>query len=257
MHLPTTILVVNYLRTDVLGVGFDDYTLPEAVQKGLALAKKRPAGYVVTPNPEIVYMCRKDEQLRSTLHEADMVLADGVGITLGAKILGHPLKGTVPGIDFASGLMALMSAEGLRLFLFGGKPGIAEKAAERLKASYEGLQICGTAGGYFSDSTPIIEEINASGADILFVCLGSPKQELWMRENKGRLDVGLMIGLGGSLDVFSGETKRAPAAWRRLKLEWLYRLLKEPRRIVRMMKLPLFVFRVIGQRLKGGKAGVG
>ena len=111
--------------------------------------------------------------------------------------------------------------------------------------------MAGTSDGYFSDDAPIIEKIRAAQPDMLLVCLGAPKQELWMAKMSGKLLVGLMVGLGGSLDVFAGTVKRAPEAWQKLDLEWLYRLLKEPRRIGRMMKLPLFVVEAAGERLRG------
>lgn len=241
------------MRTDVLGVRFDDLTLQEAVDRAKMLLRDGARGYVVTPNPEIVWLAREDAGLRQALEDAALVLADGVGVALGAKILGRPLKGTVPGIDFASALMADLQDSGKKLFLFGGKPGVAETAAEQLRLRYPGLLICGTQNGYFEDSEPIAAQINDSGADVVFVCLGAPKQELWMREFGPRLNAALLVGLGGSLDVFAGRVRRAPEGWRRLKLEWLYRLLKEPRRIKRMIKLPLFVFAVLGQRLRGGK----
>ena len=238
------------MRTDVLGIGFDNLTMEEAVNKGLEFAEKG-SSIVVTPNPEIVYISRKDRQLQDILNSADMVLADGVGITYGAKILGKPLKGRVPGIDFAAGLMAKMADKGLNLFLFGSKPGVADKAADNLKKDYPKLNICGTLNGYFENSEPIIEKINASEADVVFVCLGAPKQEKWMAEHRKELNAHLLVGLGGSLDVFAGTVQRAPERWRKLKLEWLYRLIKQPSRIGRMARLPMFIFAVVGQRLKG------
>lgn len=244
------------MRTDVLGVGFDDLTREEAAAKGIELVLSGNGAYAVTPNPEIVYACRKDEKLRSVINCADLVLADGVGIAYGARILKRPLKATVPGVDFAADLMALMEKEGQKLFLFGGRPGVAEKAAQNLGERFPALDICGTMNGY-GDSGRAVEEINKSGARAVFVCLGSPKQELWMDEFRGSLNVGLLAGLGGSLDVFSGEAKRAPEKWRRLKLEWLYRLIKEPRRIKRVVKLPLFMFAVIGRRIKGDGKSAG
>ena len=137
------------------------------------------------------------------------------------------------------------------MYLFGAKPGVAEAAGETLKAKFPGLVISGTSDGYFSDDGPIIEKIRDATPDMLLVCLGAPKQELWMAKMAGKLPVGLMVGLGGSLDVFAGTVKRAPVAWQRLDLEWLYRLIKEPRRIGRMMKLPLFVIEAAGERLRG------
>ena len=238
-------------RTDVLGVGFDNVTKAEAVERALALIDAREGRYVVTPNPEIVMLAKENPALKEALAEADIVLPDGAGIVKGAAILGRPMKEKVPGIDFACGVMARLAERGGSVYLFGAKPGVAEAAAETLRTKFPGLVISGTSDGYFSDDGPIIEKIKDAAPDFLLVCLGAPKQELWMAKMSGKLLVGLMVGLGGSLDVFAGTVKRAPEAWQKLDLEWLYRLLKEPRRIGRMMKLPLFVIEAAGERLRG------
>ena len=238
-------------RTDVLGVGFDDLTMEEAVEAALGFMNTRGAHYACTPNPEIVMAAKKDAALRSALGQADLVLADGVGVTKAAAMLKTPLKARVPGIDFATAVIARLAERGGSVYLFGAKPGVAEAAAETLRTKFPGLVISGTSDGYFSDDGPIIEKIKDAAPDFLLVCLGAPKQELWMAKMSGKLLVGLMVGLGGSLDVFAGTVKRAPEAWQKLDLEWLYRLLKEPRRIGRMMKLPLFVVEAAGERLRG------
>ncbi len=238
-------------RTDVLGVGFDNVTKAEAVERALALIDAREGRYVVTPNPEIVMLAKENPALKEALAGADIVLPDGAGIVKGAAILGRPMKEKVPGIDFACGVMARLAQRGGSVYLFGAKPGVAEAAAETLRTKFPGLVISGTSDGYFSDDGPIIEKIKDAAPDFLLVCLGAPKQELWMAKMSGKLPVGLMVGLGGSLDVFAGTVKRAPEAWQKLDLEWLYRLLKEPRRIGRMMKLPLFVIEAAGERLRG------
>ena len=238
-------------RTDVLGVGFDNVTKAEAVERALELIDAREGRYVVTPNPEIVMLAKENPALKEALAGADIVLPDGAGIVKGAAILGRPMKEKVPGIDFACGVMARLAERGGSVYLFGAKPGVAEAAAETLRTKFPGLVISGTSDGYFSDDGPIIEKIKDAAPDFLLVCLGAPKQELWMAKMSGKLLVGLMVGLGGSLDVFAGTVKRAPEAWQKLDLEWLYRLLMEPRRIGRMMKLPLFVIEAAGERLRG------
>ena len=228
-------------RTDVLGVGFDDLTMEEAVEAALGFMNTRGAHYVCTPNPEIVMAAKKGAALRSALGQADLVLADGVGVTKAAAMLKTPLKARVPGIDFATAVIARLAERGGSVYLFGARPGVAEAAAARLAKAYPGLPIAGTSDGYFTDDGPIIEKINASSPDFLMVCLGSPKQERWMSENAGRLSCGLMAGLGGSLDVLAGNVQRAPESWRKLGLEWLYRVIKEPKRLGRVARLPLFV----------------
>ena len=240
------------MRTDVLGVGFDDLTLAEAAQAGAALVEGEGFHYAVTPHPEFILAARKDPAFRQVLLDADLVLADGVGVIHSAKILGRPLKGKVPGIDFAQRLIAWMAKNGKRLFLLGAKPGVAELAAANLKSKYPGLIVCGTHDGYFKEDAPVVEAIRAAAADVVFVCLGAPKQEFWMAENGPASGAHLMVGLGGSLDVFAGVVDRAPEGFQKLGLEWLYRLMKEPKRFGRMAKLPLVLVYALGGRI-GGK----
>lgn len=239
------------MRIDILGVGFDNFTMSRAAERAMELMAERSGAYVVTPNPEIVWMCREDERLSQAVKEADMVLADGIGVILGGKILGRPLKEKIPGIDFAAEVFGQMAARGMSVYLLGAKPGVAELAGQKLSVKYKGLVIAGFHDGYFDDDKPIIQEINRAKPDMLLVCLGAPKQEYWMADNSAMLDVGLMAGLGGSLDVFAGKVQRAPEKWQKLGLEWLYRLIREPRRIKRMIKLPMFVLAAVFDRIRG------
>ena len=232
------------MRIDVLGVGFDNVTMEEAVDRALALLHGEGTHYVVTPNPEIVEVCRENLAAKVAVNEADLVLPDGIGVIKGAAMLGTPLKEKTPGIEFAGHLMERMAEEGLSLYLLGAKPGVAEAAAKNLAERYPGLVIAGTHDGYFKEDAPVAEAIRQSGADVAFVCLGAPKQELWMRKNGPATGARLLCGLGGSLDVFAGVVERAPKFWSDHGLEWFYRLCKEPRRIGRMMKLPLFLVHV-------------
>ncbi|HIS71867.1 MAG TPA: WecB/TagA/CpsF family glycosyltransferase [Candidatus Scatomorpha pullicola] len=241
-------------RIDVLGVSFDDLTMDEAVEIALGFMQERRACYACTPNPEIVMAAKGDAALRAALSGAELVLADGVGITKAAAMLGTPLKSRVPGIDFASNVISRLAERGGSVYLLGAKPLVAEAAADKLTQTYPGIVIAGTNDGYFTDEAPVIEKINAASPDFLMVCLGSPKQELWMSANAGRLSCGLMAGLGGSLDVLAGNVQRAPETWRRLGLEWLYRVIKEPKRLGRVMKLPAFVLEAAaeGRRRRHG-----
>jgi len=241
------------VRTHILGVGFDDITINQAVYFALDLIERNEKSYVVTPNPEIIWMCRKNNELMKIINNAKLVLADGIGVTIGAKILGTPIKGgRVPGIDFISALFEKLAVRSGRIFLFGAKPGVANEAGAKLEAMYPGLIIAGVSDGYFTDSNKIVEQINASNADVLLVCLGAPKQELWMSEHLDKLNVPLLAGLGGSLDVFAGRVRRAPVFFQRAGLEWFYRIIKEPRRIRRSLNLPLFLLTVTLTRFRGG-----
>lgn len=169
-------------RTDVLGVGFDNVTKAEAVERALALIDAREGRYVVTPNPEIVMLAKENPALKEALAGADIVLPDGAGIVKGAAILGRPMKEKVPGIDFACGVMARLAERGGSVYLFGAKPGVAEAAAETLRTKFPGLVISGTSDGYFSDDGPIIEKIKDAAPDFLLVCLGARSRSCgWRR----------------------------------------------------------------------------
>lgn len=239
------------MRTDVLGIGFDSVTMSEAMAKANELIEQDGFKYIVTPNPEIVWMCRKDEELRSTIENAALVIPDGIGIIYGAKILGRPLKEKVPGADFAELFFDELATTGKTVYLLGAKPGVADLAAEKLKEKHPGLIVCGTADGYFKEDGPVVDKINEAAPDLLLVCLGAPKQELWMKRNGDKLKTKLAIGLGGSLDVYAGVVERAPEKWQKMNLEWLYRLIKQPSRLGRQMRLPAFLFAVIWQRIRG------
>lgn len=236
-----------------MGVGFDALTPAEALDRAEKLAAGPGCRYAVTPNPEIVWLARKNPELMEALNGADLAVPDGIGIVYAARILGTPLPARIPGIELAAGLLQRMAVSGEPVYLLGAKPGVAERAADRLRERYPGLQIAGTGDGYFREDGPVIETINACRPRLLFVCLGFPRQELWMAQNRERIHAGLMLGLGGSLDVFAGDVKRAPEGWRRLNLEWFYRLVHQPSRIGRMMKLPVFLLAAVWERLKHGK----
>ena len=186
------------MRIDVLGVGFDNVTMAEAVEQGVKLLHSEGMHYVVTPNPEIVEICRENPEANRVINEADLVLPDGIGVIKGAAMLGTPLKERTPGIEFAAHLMGKMAEEGLSLYLLGAKPGVAELAAQKLTEQYPGLKIAGTHDGYFKEDAPVVEAIAASGADCVFVCLGAPKQEFWIKKNGPATGARLLCGLGGA-----------------------------------------------------------
>jgi len=240
-------------KIEVLGVAFDNVTMAEAVERAWTLMERREGAYVVTPNPEIVMDCLADPAAAEAVAGASLTIPDGIGVVYGSRILRRPLKEKVGGCDMTQHLLERMNAAGKSVFILGGKPGVADLAAEKLGAQYPGLRFVGTADGYFKDDGPIVERINAAAPDLLLVCLGAPKQEKWMHDHAAGLNAGLMIGAGGSVDVFAGTVERAPEAWCSAGLEWLYRLIKEPRRIRRQIALPKFMLRVMGSALRGGR----
>ncbi len=236
-----------------MGIGFDNVTMDEALSRASDLLASPEPSYCVTPNSEIVYVAMEDEKLRDILNSADLVLPDGGGVVLASRILKTPLKQKVAGVDFAAELLGILAREKKTLYLLGAKPGIAELAAQKMLLLQPNLRICGMHNGYFKEDREVLDLINAQAPDVLFVCLGAPRQERFMAEHLHDLKVRLMIGLGGSLDSFAGTVKRAPKWMIRLNLEWLYRLIKEPRRFGRMLRLPKFLFAVIQKRLHGGR----
>ncbi len=239
------------MKTDVLGVLYDNVTMEEALEKGREILNGHKTCYCVTPNAEMAYEALHDESFRDLLNGADLVLPDGAGVVLGAKLLKTPLKQKVAGIEFAQNLLPIMAELGTRLYLLGSKPGVAELAAEKMLQQNPNLIICGMSDGYFTDEKEVVVKINEAQADALFVCLGAPKQELFMQKHQKALGVKLMCGLGGTLDGIAGTVKRAPQWMIRLQLEWLYRLIKEPRRFKRMLRLPKFIFAALKKRMEG------
>lgn len=242
------------MRVPVKGVGFDRVTLAEAADAAEALMKAPGGHYVVTPNPEIVWLARTRQDLAEAVNGADLVIPDGIGIIYAARILGTPLPERVPGIELTQELLHRAAAQELPVYLLGAKPGVAERAGENLRAAHPGLRVMGCGDGYFTEDGPVLERIRASGARLVLVCLGFPRQELWMAAHRNEVGDALMLGVGGSMDVFAGDVLRAPEAWCRAGLEWLYRLIKQPSRIGRMMKLPLFLLSVVGERITHGKS---
>ena len=241
-------------KTNILGVNVDKVTYDEAVNCIMKMLNEPGNHTVFTPNSEIILMAYKDENFCGILNSADLLTADGIGVVYASKILGNSVPERVAGFDVSCGVLDEISQTGHRLYLFGGKPGVAEKAAENLKAEYPLINIVGMHDGYFApeENDAIIDDINQSGADLVFVCLGAPKQENWIFENRSKLNCHVMMGVGGTLDVLAGTAERAPEIWCDLGFEWLYRLIKEPKRIFRMMALPKFAFTVLfkGERYR-------
>ena len=245
-------------KINVRGVCFDNVTLAEAAMRLRESVSQGRTETVFTPNSEIVQACIDDPSLYPVVNASTLTIPDGIGVVKAARILGTPLKGKVAGVELGREVLAFAAEDKIPVYLLGGKPGVAETAADKLRGEIANLPIVGTGDGYFektgSANDTVIEKINASGAEILFVCLGAPLQEKWIIENRDRMPrVRIFLGLGGSLDVYAGTVKRAPALFIHLGLEWFYRLLREPRRIGRMMQLPKFYFGTWMYKLNGKK----
>ena len=241
-------------RVEVLGVGFDSLTRQQASDRAMELIREHRGAYMVTPNPEIVMATWDSAEVCSAVNGADLVIPDGIGVIKAAAILGTPLPERVPGIDVACDIMRRLSGENGSVYLLGARPGVAEKAAENIEKLYPGLRVAGCSDGYSVDGSTA-EKIGALKPGFVLVCLGVPKQELWMSKYAGKLDVGLMAGLGGTLDVLSGEAKRAPELWQRLNVEWLYRCFASPERFGKITKFPGFLRKARRERAKDKSNG--
>ena len=234
---------------DILGVPISKVTMDEAVEKVNEFMHSEGLHAIYTPNPEIVMLAKGNKDFLETIKKADLVVPDGIGVVIGSRLQkGERLKERVAGYDLVQNTMKRAVKEDYKYYFFGSKPGVAEEAAEKMRQTYPGIQIVGTRDGYFQkeDEPSIIEAINASGANILLVALGAPKQEMWIEEHRHQLPhIKVAIGVGGSLDGMAGRVKRAPIVFQKLGLEWFYRLLKQPTRFKRMLVLPLFLKEVV------------
>ncbi len=236
---------------DITGVKVDNVTMDQALDNLKAFVSEDKIHTIYTPNSEIMMDAQKSNDLMNALNSADMVIADGAGVVLASKILRTALAEKVSGIDLVKQSFLIDMKNKPSYFFFGSKPGVAEKAKENVEKDYPGIKVLGVHDGYFKDDevSEIINQINKSNADILLVALGAPKQELWINSNRDGLNVKVCIGVGGTLDVLAGVQSLAPDFFRENGLEWFYRLIKEPGRFFRMLKLPKFIIKVIMIRL--------
>ena len=230
---------------NILGVHVNKYTMQEAVRKASSLMETEELSMIFTPNSEIILYASNNPEFAEVLNKGDMVIPDGIGVVYGAKILKNPIKERVAGYDLVCNLLPVMAEKGQSVYLLGAKPGVAEKAAETLLEKHPGLVIAGTHDGYFKDDDEVIADINKCAPDFLMVCLGFPKQENWIYNNREKLNAKLAIGAGGCIDVFAGNVQRAPEFYCKHGIEWLYRLVKQPTRFVRMLSLPKFGLKVL------------
>nr|WP_205825391.1 WecB/TagA/CpsF family glycosyltransferase [Bacillus sp. RO1] len=215
-----------------------------------ALIQENGQGNIIAVNPEKIMALQKDPKLKDLINSATYTIPDGIGVILASRLNKGTVTERITGVDLFVKLLELADKKRYKIFLYGAKPEVVAKAVENIKRDYPNLIVAGYRDGYVSDQQELVEEINASGAQLMFVAMGSPKQEFWIEENKGKLSVNIFQGVGGSFDVISGTVKRAPAAFRNTGTEWLYRLLSQPSRIQRQMALPKFLLKVLGTRPK-------
>ena len=235
----------------ILGVPVHAMTMQEAVKtlEERMLAKEQT--FVVTANAEIIMMCQENAEYKKIICEdTELVLPDGAGAVWAGRHLGYKVPERVAGFDLYNELLDLSAHKGYKAYFFGGSPGVAEAAKAKAEELYPGVQVVGCHNGYFKDEDvpQIIADINASGADMLFVALGAPKQEKWLVAHRAELNAKILMGIGGSFDVLAGKMERAPKWMQDASLEWAFRLYKQPSRFMRMMALPKFVIKVMASK---------
>ncbi len=236
-------------RFKLLGYDIDILNFKEALDYTNVLIDACKSSHIVTINPEIIEYANKHPDFAKILNEAELVLPDGVGIKIGLKFNGIDIQ-RITGVGFARELIANSEKMGLPIALVGAKPHVIEKCQENLKKDFPDLKIVYSHDGYFTDSQEIYNDLKQYNPKILFVALGAPKQEEFIYDLKKILPSTVMIGIGGSFDVWAGEVKRAPEIWQKLGLEWLYRTIKQPERFKRIFPtLPIFVYNVIKEKL--------
>lgn len=238
------------MRVDILGITIDTYSMSETVEKIRQFIDIQSEIRVVTANPEMIYASGQDQNLKRLINSAAIVTADGIGVVWAARQLGRPLRERVTGIDLLQALFPMVERYKLRVFFLGGKPGVALQAGTLVSEEYPGI-VWDEYHGYFGpeEEEHVLGKIKSLQPDILLVGLGSPRQDYWIAEHPSLATVS--IGVGGSFDALAGTVLRAPKRIQDLKLEWLYRLWKEPWRWRRQRVLPLFVLKVLRQKYLG------
>ncbi len=232
---------------NLLGVPVAAVTMEEALDILEKFVSERRTHLVVTSDASSIVRAQEDEEFRRIVQSADLVTPDGIGVVWGARLIGLPIFQRVPGVELMAKLCERAAQKGWKVFLLGAKPGVAEQAAKNLQARYPGLQIVGTHHGYFTseEELQVIAKIKTAQPDILFVAFGIPKQEKWIARHADELQVPICVGVGGSFDVYAGIVKRAPEWVQRLCLEWLYRTIKDPKRLPRLKAIPKLLWLVI------------
>ena len=241
------------LPVKILGIPVSPYTMASAVDFLQESVLKQQNIFVVTANAEIIMLAKENpDYMEVLIHQADLILPDGAGTVWAGRTLGYNIPERVAGYDLFLQLLSVAAKQKLPVYFFGGAPGIADNAALCGQKRYLGLIVAGTHNGYFTeDEVPdIIEKINQSGAQMLFAALGAPKQEYWLACNAKKLKPFLRMGIGGSFDVLAGKVRRAPQWMQDAKLEWFYRLIKQPSRFTRMLALPRFVACILAAKQK-------
>lgn len=236
-------LLMERKTVKILGFNVDTFTFEEALEY-----IKNRHGHIVTINPEMIQAAKQNEEFANIIDSAELVIPDGIGVQLGLKILGYNVR-RIAGIEFARKLVDMFSENSEPIAFVGAKPEVIAGAVENIKKETPSVNVCYVQDGYFKDNERVVEEIKNSGAKLVLVAMGSPKQEFLIKQLKESMNDAVFIGIGGSFDVWAGAVKRAPLIYQKLGLEWLYRTIKEPKRFKRIFPtLPLFVLKVLQEK---------
>jgi N-acetylglucosaminyldiphosphoundecaprenol N-acetyl-beta-D-mannosaminyltransferase len=235
-------------KENFLGVNVSNLSYSEILSSLKKRMDQNLKSTIIAVNPEKIITANKDPQLMELINNSTYQIPDGVGVLLASKLVNGKVNSRVTGVDMMDHLLCFSAENGYRVFLYGAKEEVVSEAKRKIEEKYPSITIAGYANGYVKDNDALVKRINEVQADVLFVAMGSPKQELWIREHMNQLNAKVYQGVGGSFDVFSGYVKRAPAVFRKFGLEWLYRLLSQPSRFKRQLALPKFLIKVLLKR---------
>jgi len=233
----------------ILGVPIDRITRDEAgiITEDLIKKSNKSCKMIFAPNVEFIMMAQKDEEFFQLLKQSSLSTPDSIGVIIGAKLQKKSFKERIPGQSYFRKIIELSNEKGYSIYLLGGKPGIPEKAKENLKKQFPNVNIVGTHHGYFDENEEkeVIKEINNLQPNVLFVALGAPRQEKWIKSHQHELKVDVAAGQGGTYDYEAGRIKRAPVFIQKIGMEWLWRLIREPKRIKRQIVLPVYLVKIL------------
>jgi exopolysaccharide biosynthesis WecB/TagA/CpsF family protein len=231
-----------YKNMKLLGVDYDNLTVPEAVSAIVALVAARNKASVFFLNADCLYKARRDTEYRLVLEAADLVLPDGIGIRLATRVFGATMRDNCNGTDLSPRVLREAAARGWSVYFLGGRDGVAAKAAENARRQFPPLKVAGTSSGYFEDDRDVVRAVNEAAPDILFVAMGVPLQEKWTFKNRPLINAPLVLGVGAFLDYLSGTIPRAPRWMRKARIEWLWRIFIDPKRMVKRYVVDGFCF---------------
>lgn len=231
-----------------LGVEVSTCCMDEVLLEIDKIIQENKKAFIVAINPEKIMKAQDDEKLKKLINSADIKIPDGSGVVLASKLSNGSIKSRVTGIDLMRNICRVGAEKDYKIFLLGAKKEVAKRASEKLKEQIPGINIVGIMDGYFKEDEEVISAVNKSEANVLFVALGSPKQEMWITKNRDKINANIFMGVGGSYDVICGDINRAPVWMQKCGSEWLYRLAKEPKRISRVKVLPKFIIKTLSRR---------